>query len=79
MDIFWNHTIQTIAFQALDLIKENMYIQQQQQQVYLQVKYSLHIKLVPAISEGYSRQAQEKKGKFHNRYMYIKRAILEAI
>ena len=53
--------------------------QQQQQQVYLQVKYSLHIKLVPAISEGYLRRAQEKKGKFHNRYMYIKRAILEAI
>ena len=40
--------------------------QQQQQHVYFQVKYSLHGKLVPAISEGYSRRVQEKKGKFYN-------------
>ena len=44
--------------------------QQQQQQVYFQVKYSLHVNLVPAISEDYSRRVQEKKGKFHNRYIY---------
>ena len=52
--------------------------QQQQQEVYFQVKYSLHVKLVPAISEGCSRRVQEKK---ENSIIdiYIKRAILEAI
>ena len=41
---------------------------QQQQQVYFQVKYSLHVKLVPAIRDGYSRRVQEKK---ENSIIYI--------
>ena len=37
----------------------------------LSIAYTVHVKLVPAISEGYSRWVQEKKEKFYNRYMYI--------
>ena len=36
-----------------------------------QVKIVQLIKLVPAISEGYSRQEQVRKRKFYNKYIYI--------